>query len=129
VSAEQAVEAARISERLMTPWWTDAVFNDRGRAALWRSGMRGSAPPAPPDGVVTFGAAAAAAATDPVVWRRLVRVMMSLTPPSALYGDEEMRLRIKHALAGGHGSPMPGPSRQELSDAVTTAALAADNPR
>lgn len=125
VSRDQAVEAARMTETLMTPWWTDAVFNDRGRAGFWRGSIRGATPPEPPDGMVTFGTAAAAAATDPVVWRRLVRVMMSLGQPSSLYGDEEIRLRVKQALASGHGSPMPGPSRQEFTDAVTSAAAGA----
>ncbi len=127
VSAEQFTEVNRATERLMTPWWTDAVFNDRGRAGLWRATLRGTPMPAPPDGIVTFGTAAAAAATDPVVWRRLVRVMMALAPPSSLYNDEEIRLRVKKALAGAADHPpMPSPSREQFVKAVTAAA--ATNP-
>jgi 2-polyprenyl-6-methoxyphenol hydroxylase-like FAD-dependent oxidoreductase len=122
VSPAQAAEAARVTEQLMLPWWTDAVFSDHGRAGMWRAVLRGMTPPAPPDGVVTFGAAAAAAATDAFVWRRLVRVMMSLAQPSTLYGDEEVRLRVKKALAAGPGHAMPGPNHDQLVEAVTAAA-------
>lgn len=122
VSAQQSMEISRATEQLMTPWWHDAVVNDRGRAGLWRATLQGTAPPSPPDGMITFGTAAAAAATDPVVWRRLVRVMMSLTPPSTLYNDEEIRLRVKKALAAGHGMPMPAPDRGQFIEAVSAAA-------
>lgn len=123
-SQQQAAEAAAATSRLMSPWWTDSTSSDRGRAAMWRAALHGGRPPAPPDGVVTFGAAAAAAATDPFVWRRMVRVMMSLSPPATLYGDEEIRLRVGKALASqnGHGGGMPGPTREQFVAAITAAA-------
>jgi 2-polyprenyl-6-methoxyphenol hydroxylase-like FAD-dependent oxidoreductase len=123
-SPQQSAEVAAMTTRLMMPWWTDSVMNDKGRAMLWRAGLAGAPPPAPPQGVVTFGAAAAAAATDPFVWRRMARVMMSLSPPATLYGDEEVRRRVGKALAAqnGHGHGMPGPSRAQFVEAVTAAA-------
>jgi 2-polyprenyl-6-methoxyphenol hydroxylase-like FAD-dependent oxidoreductase len=122
-SPQQSKEAAAATCRLMTPWWTDSTVNDRGRAAMWRAALHGGQPPSPPEGVVTFGAAAAAAATDPFVWRRMARVMMSLSPPATLYGDDEVRQRVRKALAqGGHGPGMPGPSREQFVEAINAAA-------
>jgi 2-polyprenyl-6-methoxyphenol hydroxylase-like FAD-dependent oxidoreductase len=122
VTAEQAGEWARATESLLGPWFAEAVQNDRGRAALWRATVAGKQPPPPPPGVVTFGAVAQAAATDPVVWRRLVRVMMALDPPETVYRDDEVRERVGQALAGGPGAHPPAPSRAELVDVVTRAA-------
>ena len=123
VTAEQAAAWSRETERLLGPWFAEAVQNDRGRAALWRSTVAGQQPPQPPPGVVTFGAVAQAAATDPVVWRRLVRVMMALDPPETVYRDDEVRERVGRALAGGPGGPggPPAPSRPELVDVVAGA--------
>jgi 2-polyprenyl-6-methoxyphenol hydroxylase-like FAD-dependent oxidoreductase len=127
VTTGQAAEWGRASESLLGPWFAEAVQNDRGRAALWRATVTGAQPQQPPPGVVTFGAVAQAAATDPVVWRRLVRVMMALDPPETVYRDDEVRERVGRALAGGGpGGPGPGgppaPSRPELVDVVTGAA-------
>jgi 2-polyprenyl-6-methoxyphenol hydroxylase-like FAD-dependent oxidoreductase len=122
VGAEQAREFARATERLLTPWFQEAVQNDRGRAGLWRATLSGEQPPTPPPGVVPFGAVVQAAAVDPVVWRRLVRVMMSLDPPSTVYGDDDTRARVREALAAGPPPQMPAPTRAELVGCVTQAA-------
>lgn len=122
VDTEQARLLTAAAERLFTPWFEDAVANDRGRAGLWRATLHGQRPPAPPPGVVTFGAVAAAAAVDTVVWRRLVRMMMSLDPPATVYADDEVRTRIGAALAAGSVPQPPAPTRAELVDCVSEAA-------
>ncbi len=71
--------------------------------------------------MLTFGTVAEAAGTDEVVWRRLVRTMMSLDNPAGLYEDEEIRLRVKQAVAGGP-PPFPAPDRATLVDIVRRAA-------
>jgi hypothetical protein len=59
---------------------------------------------------------------DAVVWRRLVRVMMSLDPPATLYADGEIGARIDAALAAGAVPQPPAPSRDELVGRVADAA-------
>jgi 2-polyprenyl-6-methoxyphenol hydroxylase-like FAD-dependent oxidoreductase len=122
VDAAQAALLSSEAERLFTPWFEESVRNDRGRAGLWQASLRGERPAAPPSGVVTFGAAAQAAAVDAVVWRRLVRVMMSLDPPATLYADGEIGARIDAALAAGAVPQPPAPSRDELVGRVADAA-------
>jgi hypothetical protein len=72
--------------------------------------------------MVTFGTAVAAAAVDPVVWRRVVRMMMMLAEPDMLYGDPDIQERVGAVLAGGPPPQFPAPSRQELVDIVADAA-------
>jgi 2-polyprenyl-6-methoxyphenol hydroxylase-like FAD-dependent oxidoreductase len=118
VDAEQATEFAKRTEHLVRPWWEEAVANDRGRAGLWEATLAGVAPQRPPAGMVTFGTAVAASIKDAEVWRRVANVMMMLAPPSALYGDEDIRQRVGRALAGGPPPQLPGASRAELVNAV-----------
>jgi 2-polyprenyl-6-methoxyphenol hydroxylase-like FAD-dependent oxidoreductase len=125
VSAAQADEVAAATARLFAPWFAESVQNDRGRAGMWRStvhGGDGGGSAGPPPGVLTFGMAAEAAALDAVVWRRLVRVMMSLDPPSTLYADDEVRERVLAVLASNAVPHVPAPSRQQLLTSVTAAA-------
>ncbi|GAB2858770.1 hypothetical protein GCM10027176_71600 [Actinoallomurus bryophytorum] len=124
VGEAQAREAARVAERLFTPWFNEAVQNDRGRGGLWRATVTGVTLPPPPEHVITFGAVAEAAGSDPVVWRRLVRVMMSLSTPDTVYGDEEIRVRVRKALAASNGHGLPGASREQLVRAVNETAAA-----
>jgi 2-polyprenyl-6-methoxyphenol hydroxylase-like FAD-dependent oxidoreductase len=118
VGAEQATEFAKRTEHLVRPWWEEAVANDRGRAGLWEATLAGQAPQRPPAGMVTFGTAVAASTQDAQVWRRVANVMMMLAPPSALYGDEDIRQRVGRALAGGPPPQLPGASRADLVNAV-----------
>jgi 2-polyprenyl-6-methoxyphenol hydroxylase-like FAD-dependent oxidoreductase len=122
VDDEQAAEVARETDRLFRPWFDEAVQHDLGRARLWRATLRGESLPRPPADVVTFGTAVLAAAVDPVVWRRLVRVMMSLDPPATVYADEETRARVQDALAAGPGPQLPAPTRAQLVGVVRAAA-------
>lgn len=128
LAAHEAVDVAQnrlmaeATERLLRPWYEEALANDAGRAGLWRATLAGRAPAAPPPGVVTFGAVAQAAATDAVVWRRLVRVMMSLDAPETVYADDEVRERVRAALAAGPPHQPPEPARAQLVDAATSAA-------
>ncbi|HYS34808.1 MAG TPA: FAD-dependent monooxygenase [Pseudonocardiaceae bacterium] len=119
VDAEQATEFAKRTEHLVRPWWEEAVANDRGRAGLWEATLAGVAPQRPPAGMVTFGTAVAASTQDAEVWRRVANVMMMLAPPSALYGDEDIRQRVGRALAGGPPPQLPGASRADLVNAVS----------
>jgi len=121
VDDEQAGHMAAATERLFSPWLFDAMNNDRGRALLWKSTVRGTPPQQPPKGVLTFGAVVAASAVDPVVWRRVARVMMMLAPPESLYRDDEIRERVGKVLATGLPPQVTGASRAELVDAVAAA--------
>lgn len=120
---EQARAVAETTDRLLRPWFDEAVANDRGRAALWRATAEGAAPPRPPEGVLTFGAVAEAAATDALVWRRLVRVMMSLATPDTVYADDEVREHVAKALAGGPAFSFPGAGRDQLVAACADPAV------
>jgi 2-polyprenyl-6-methoxyphenol hydroxylase-like FAD-dependent oxidoreductase len=121
VDERQAAEFAGRTERLVRPWLSESIANDKGRAALWDATVHGTEPPAPPRGQVFFGTAVAASAKDAVVWRRLARVMMMLDTPDTLYADDEIRERVGRALAGGPPPMPPGAGRQELLDAVSAA--------
>jgi 2-polyprenyl-6-methoxyphenol hydroxylase-like FAD-dependent oxidoreductase len=117
-------EFAKLTGELLAPWHGEAVANDRGRAMMWRATLAGTPLGPPPPGVLTFGAVAAVAAVDPEVWRRVARVMMSLSPPQTLYGDPEIAARVGKALASGSVPHLPGASREDLVDLVSRAAEA-----
>ncbi|MFL6075749.1 MAG: tryptophan 7-halogenase [Mycobacteriales bacterium] len=115
---------AAATERLLLPWFHEAVQNDRGRGGMWRATVNGVKLGPPPTDQVNFGTVAAAAGTDAFLWRRLVRVMMMLSTPDSVYADEEVTVRVKRALTGGgHGPALPpAPSRDELVAVVAEAA-------
>jgi 2-polyprenyl-6-methoxyphenol hydroxylase-like FAD-dependent oxidoreductase len=128
-SLEQTTAMAVATERLLTPWYAEAVRTDRQRAALWRATVTGQElPPRPPgrpgSGGPSIREVNEAAMTDPVVWRRMVRMMMSLSTPDKLYDDEDIRRRVAEALAARTGparraDPVP---REEFVRRVTAAA-------
>jgi 2-polyprenyl-6-methoxyphenol hydroxylase-like FAD-dependent oxidoreductase len=124
VGQEQSRAVAEATERLYRPWFEESVQNDRGRAMLWQATVEGRTLPSPPPHVLTFGQVAEAGATDPVVWRRLVRVMMTLSPPDTVYADEEIRTRVRAALKNGGGHGLPGASREQMMRALGQAAAA-----
>lgn len=121
---ERAAEWAELADALVRPWWEEAIANDRGRAAMWESTLRGQRPGRPPAGVVTFGLAVAAATQDEVIWRRIANVMMMLAPPGALYADEEIAKRIGKVLSAGPPPQLPGASRDGVISAISGALAA-----
>ena len=124
VDGRQAAEFVARTAALLTPWWEEAVANDRGRAALWEATLAGRPPQRPPAGVVTFGTAVAASTQDEVVWRRIASEMMMLVPPAALYADQEIAGRVGRVLAAGPPPQLPGATRADLRNAVAGAAAA-----
>lgn len=126
--ASATLDYALAIQHQLAPWHADAVASDRGRAMLWRATIAGTPLGAPPPGVITFGQLVATAATDTVVWRRVVRMMNLLAPPSTLQ-DQEVRERVERAHSTGSAFDFPGASRQTLlrvvADAVPAGAMAA----
>jgi 2-polyprenyl-6-methoxyphenol hydroxylase-like FAD-dependent oxidoreductase len=116
-------EFAAETNRMLAPWHADAVAGDRGRAMLWRATISGTPLGPPPPGVINFGSLVATAATDQVVWRRVVRMMNLLAPPEALYNEETIE-RVRVAHESGSVFDFPGASRDTLVRAVTEAASA-----
>jgi 2-polyprenyl-6-methoxyphenol hydroxylase-like FAD-dependent oxidoreductase len=128
--ASATLDYARALQSLLAPWHADAVASDRGRSMLWRATIAGTPPGSPPPGVVPFGRLVATAATDTVVWRRVVRMMNLLASPATLH-DQEVRERVERAHSTGSTFDFPGASRQTLlrvvADAVPDGAMAAVN--
>jgi hypothetical protein len=122
VGAGQSRQAARAAEALLAPWYQQAERDDRELVGRWRATVHGEEPPASQPGRLPFGAVAAAGITDPVVWRRSLRVQMSLDEPDSLYANEEIRARVEKALARGDRPSAPEPSRAELVALVAAAA-------
>src|SRR6266542_4157463 len=120
VGAEQARLAARVTASLMTPWHRQGKRDDEELLGVWRATIHGEQPPAPPVGRLPFGAVAMAAVTDPVVWRRALRVQMCLDEPDTLYTDEEIRARVEKAQTTKRPN-LPGPDRAELVALVAAA--------
>ncbi|WP_040405559.1 FAD-dependent oxidoreductase [Amycolatopsis nigrescens] len=121
VGPKQASEFAERTEKLLRPWWEEAVMNDRGRAALWEATVNGEQPQRPPAGIVNFGMAVAASTKDQEIWRRVANVMMMLKTPDTLYADDEIKQRVGKALAGGPPPQLPGACRSDLVEVVAKA--------
>ncbi|CAM5687286.1 FAD-dependent oxidoreductase [Streptomyces aurantiogriseus] len=115
----QSRAVAQMTEELFLPWYEQAVGSDRVRIARWRAAINGAAPPRPEpaEGVPTIDEIAAAAQRDGQVWRGLTRMLMTLTTPAQLLGDDKFVARVRQA-AGDPGAdlPRPGgaPPRDEL---------------
>ncbi|MFF9870380.1 FAD-dependent oxidoreductase [Streptomyces sp. NPDC013953] len=142
VGPAQSRAVARAAEALHRPWYDHAAAADRDRITRWRAAVQGtpapSATPVPsaapassagpaaaprsadPDRPPTSAEIAAAARSDGVVWRGLTRMLMSLTTPAELLGDEKFVTRVRQAPAPS----APGrtaPSRDELVALVAAA--------
>jgi 2-polyprenyl-6-methoxyphenol hydroxylase-like FAD-dependent oxidoreductase len=126
--ASATLDYAQAIQSLLAPWHADAVASDWGRSMLWRAAIAGTPLGSPPPGVLTFGQIVATAATDAVVWRRVVRMMNTLAPPSTLQ-EQEIRDRVERAHSNGSTFEFPGASREKLlrvvADAVPEGAMAA----
>ncbi|OLB65277.1 MAG: hypothetical protein AUI10_07520 [Actinobacteria bacterium 13_2_20CM_2_72_6] len=120
VGPEQARLAARVTASLMTPWYRQGQRDDEELLGIWRATVHGAPPPVPPAGRLPFSAVAMAAATDPVVFRRAVRVQMCLDEPDTLYTDDEIRARVQMARTVERPH-LPGPDRAELVGLVAAA--------
>lgn len=131
VDDAQARAAAQLAEEIHRPWYELSAAADRERIARWRSALPG----APADGHAdrsggtsaggpTLREITAAAATDGVVWRGLMRVLMGLDTPKAVLGDEKFVLRVARSGTAGESTvgdrpdSVPPPGRSELLRAV-----------
>jgi len=88
---DDPVPAGRLADRLYRPWYEHAAAADRDRIARW-----GGATPA--NSVLRN--LAAAAPTDPVVWRAVTRMLMSLTTPAELVDDDALVRRLAPVAEG-----------------------------
>ncbi|OAR26500.1 hypothetical protein A8W25_10265 [Streptomyces sp. ERV7] len=103
VDAALSRAAAREAESLFLPWYEQSAAADRERIARWRARIQGaSAPAARPS---ASAALASAARTDGTVWRGLTRMLMGLTTPEELLGDEKLHARVRGAA--------PAPARPQ----------------
>ncbi|WP_158841637.1 FAD-dependent oxidoreductase [Saccharothrix deserti] len=112
----QSRAAAATARDLLLPWYLQATEDDRERIARWRAAVTG-APPAPAPvghgGRPALRTIGMAAATDPVVWRGLTRVLMGLATPAAVFDDEGFRARVRDAVHVP-AAPTPAPTRAAL---------------
>ncbi|WP_405876674.1 FAD-dependent monooxygenase [Streptomyces sp. NBC_01136] len=116
--------AARLAEELFTPWYEFAVQEDRQRAARW-SAATGTGHPAAPRQKASGEQAGpnqvqAATLTDPLVWRSVTRVLMGLSTPAEVFGDDKFLARVRQAPPLDPALLPPAPSRHELVQAVKT---------
>ncbi|MEU0797953.1 FAD-dependent monooxygenase [Amycolatopsis sp. NPDC005961] len=116
VDAAQAEAAARLADDFYRPWYEHTVSADRERIARWRTARDATAP----GGAADAAAIATAAASDGLVWRGLTRMLMSLTTPAELAGDETFTRRVARAPAVTAAGERP-PTRAELVRTIMAA--------
>ncbi|MER6423330.1 FAD-dependent monooxygenase [Streptomyces sp. NPDC001137] len=118
--------AADLAEELLRPWYDQAVHDSWSRIERWRSATGAPVPartghPAPAVPRRLWAAALTAAATDPVVWRGVVRVQTSLSTPAEIFADEDFLARVR-AVAEAPAPPAPSgprpPTHAELRHAI-----------
>lgn len=119
-AGQRTEAAAEFAEVLLQPWYEHASSADRERIGRWSAVVHGRPlPPAYagcPDTSIR-----AAAAQDGAVWRGLMRVLMGLSTPDEVFGDEKFRHRVAQAPRGAvpeSTAPLP---RQDLLDALVAA--------
>ncbi|MFD0550677.1 FAD-dependent oxidoreductase [Streptomyces rectiviolaceus] len=123
VDIAQREAVARMTQQLFLPWYEQSAASDRLRIAHWRAAVDGTPAPAPvrsQDGPPGFDEIAAAARSDGTVWRGLTRVLMSLSTPAEVLGDEKFVARVRQAGPPADARP-EGPGRDELVRAVMSA--------
>ncbi|MFG2531767.1 NAD(P)/FAD-dependent oxidoreductase [Streptomyces sp. NPDC048516] len=127
-STDQALSqaAARLTERLFTPWYEFQAQEDRERTARWKAaatgGDRSATPrPEPPGDRTSTGQVQAAALTDGLVWRSLTRVFMGLSTPATAFGDEKFLARVAQAPPIDPAGLPPVPGRDEFVRVIAAA--------
>ncbi|MGW2331087.1 LysR substrate-binding domain-containing protein [Streptomyces sp. NPDC001700] len=114
VGEEQSREAAVAAEAHFRPWFAQSVRTDAERLALWNRAVHGITPPETEPGGLTLAQVSAAATRDPVVWRHLARLQMSLPPTESSLTPADLRLRVLRACEElGPLRPL-GPYRAQL---------------
>jgi len=115
--------AADLADELLRPWYEQAEHDSVQRTLAWRAAAGGPEPnPAPPlpPGRPSL-AEVSAAAGDPVVWRGLMRMLMTLRTPAGVFDDEGFRARVRAAAGRPRpAGPLVPPTRAELLHAVST---------
>ncbi|WP_225726925.1 MULTISPECIES: NAD(P)/FAD-dependent oxidoreductase [unclassified Nocardia] len=97
VDREQSSAAAQLADRLLRPWYVDTAWSDAERIAQWQRIVRAAPRPAAggeADTGLSLAEIAAAAQTDGLVWRGLIRYLMTLTPRRDIVGDAAFRDRV-----------------------------------
>lgn len=123
VDIAQRKAVARMTQQLFLPWYEQSAASDRLRIARWRAAVGGTPAPAPvrtQDGPPGFDEVAAAARSDGTVWRGLTRILMTLSTPAEVFGDDKFLARVRQA--GPLASARPEePGRDELVRRVMAA--------
>ncbi|MCT9935139.1 FAD-dependent monooxygenase [Planotetraspora sp. A-T 1434] len=127
--AAQHARVTSLTEELFRPWYQQAERDSAARIRSWRSAAglpEAVALPVLPAERPTLTEIAAAAHHDPMVWRGLTRVLMSMSTPEAVFDDRGFRDRVLRALkvrsAAGRPVDMPTPpTRKELLQIIAAA--------
>lgn len=121
VGEEQSRAAALAADAHLRPWFEVSVRADRDRVDLWNHTVHGTGAPAGPDGEIGMAHMGLAATRDPVVWRHLARVQMSLPPAPDAPSPGELRGRVLRACQEMGAVPRPAPDREHLLNAIAAA--------
>ncbi|HZF89899.1 hypothetical protein [Streptomyces sp.] len=117
--------AARLAERLFTPWYEFSAQEDQERTDRWNTAVGDGRPPrSRPDRPAERTRAERvrdAALTDGLVWRSLIRVIMGLTTPAEAFGDEKFLARVDQAPPIDPALLPQAPSRDEFVRVISKA--------
>ncbi|WP_405590608.1 NAD(P)/FAD-dependent oxidoreductase [Streptomyces sp. NBC_01190] len=122
IDIAQREAVARMTHELFLPWYQQSAASDQLRIARWRAAVDNTPAPAVPrpgGGLPTTEEIVTAARGDGAVWRGLTRMLMTLSTPAELFGDEEFLTRVKQASAAP--TPSPALGRDEFVRHVSAA--------
>ncbi|GGP92917.1 NAD(P)/FAD-dependent oxidoreductase [Streptomyces melanogenes] len=119
-AAQRTEAAAAFADVLLRPWYEHAASVDRERIGRWSAVVHGRHLP-PVDTGCPDRSIRAAAAQDGTVWRGLMRVLMGLSTPDEVFGDEKFRHRVAQAPRGAVPASTATQPRQELLRALVAA--------
>ncbi|MGW2919468.1 FAD-dependent oxidoreductase [Streptomyces angustmyceticus] len=123
IDIAQRRAVARMTHELFLPWYEQSVGSDQLRIARWRAAVDGAPAPAvpvPPGDLPTTEEIVNAARSDGTVWRGLMRMLMTLSTASELFGDDKFLALVRQAAPAGPAPSSPV-SRDELVRRVTAA--------